>query len=313
MKKIAYILTIISFLSSCSKTEEKDVDGYWISFSSYEIPFHNVYFDNDSCFITDYYDFNEKGIFSIEKNNLKITTNNNREIETEIKQFSSDSILLFDSITFYKRENLFRQTNTNYELIGVKTDQTINPFHIPSTWAILHLLKNDSIRLRLGDKYSPSKEIPSFLRQGHYSIRNCIVFIGKDVKLEDYQNVIFHLAAININKVMLVVNKNLNWEYEVIQDRYHFGWEEMKSFLKKNKMPLPPPPPSNDVSKIPIATSQNELFHINTINDYLDWKSKVKNYSPLQTLIVNKHLKMEYYIYIKNDLQHFQFWREVDV
>jgi hypothetical protein len=291
-----------------------NLDGYWASYSNTEIPFDYLAIKNDSCIMVDRFNFHEKGIVSNEDDILKITISPDRKIVSKIKLNAPDSILLFDSTSFLRKQNLFPKDYFTYKLINLKTDQLLNTAQIPSTWAAIHLYKNDSIRLRIGDRYASPYDIPLFLPQSHSSIKHFLIFIGENVKLEDYQEIIFHLSAMNINKVTLIVNKNAQHEYEIIQDKYYFSWEDKQDFLRKNKIPLPYPTPiESEQSEKSKRIEKMKRSPINSMQDYLVWRSSIKENESPQLLLINKKMDMENYIHIKNDLYNLQLKKAFNV
>jgi len=302
MKQCLIALIIFAFYSCKDRFEPTKYSGIWVPIDEDERFVNTSYisFEDDSIFFSDSYTYTKQGSYKLQDEKMNIEL----EDETFEKSFSfrkKDSSFLFGSQRYQLITILPRDTLGRYELMNIKTKHKISGDSLAKLDSGFHIFRNanDSLRLKLNDRYSRLNHIPDFVfRTGSSHYPTHAIYLGKRTKLIDLVNCYYQLASANHLKVFLILNFNVEKnEYSILPEGIDL-WEEQ---LQKHFDPtILEPIDADNTRESFMKKYAPEIIEINTTEDFVKLESieDSKNY----LISINSNLELEKYIVLKEQL-----------
>ena len=210
MKSQSLILIIlILLLASRKEITKDDIKGNWIAFpSGYDEPkFWEINFKEDKVELIGYNLFKETGEYQVENKSIKINLNReNLTLETKIQNLEVDTLVIFDSLTYYRNREVANSNFEEYELIGMSTGEFLSTDR--KLFYLIHFYKSEDneTKIRLDDKITNYDDVPLFLSGGH-SQPKVLVFLGEGISLVDLKNLYYMLISCGQFQVWLGTKK----------------------------------------------------------------------------------------------------------
>lgn len=309
MKKLLFLSFIITLISCQEKFEPNKFNGDWISmdknggFSS--LP--TIKFKKDSIYFIDAYTYTTKAKFKITRNKINCFFKKDTLIN-KFKFSSKDSTITIgkNKYSFWKEYSDFNEL-TNYELIGIKSKQNIISDSLLSGISSgFHLFKSKEniLKLKLNDRVTQDlNTLLPFLVVGCnpnniYPVTK--IFLGKRIKLNELLKSYYRLSSVNINKIILITDFNLNENsYSIFYDRISFWENQLEMFYRENNIP-PIPPSLENYRKVYIKKNTPKILVINSFKELkiLDNINTNNNY----LISINPEMEIETYLKLKEKL-----------
>lgn len=311
MNRVFIIITIIVCFSGCN--EETSLDGNWYASSVNEVPIHWVKFEEERFTVMDILGYCENGDYFIKDEELYLEFEDGVVFKSPIELINKDTIILKDSVFLYRVETEYDFADT-YNLIDIETSHFLGYNDLPDKLSAIHLIRKDSLQIRLGDKLSNIGAISNYIIEGTKSYRDCILFLGEGISLEDYRSVILELSLLNIRKNLVITKrlKNNRIGYEYVYDNYFFWKEFLENEMSKRNIPAPPFFTDKHSSEKLFIESGGKIINIENIEDYYIWKSSSLRFREY-LLKLGRDMKIDDYIYIKDDISRLIFWKNLTV
>lgn len=254
MKRRNLVLLLLALIfSACGEIKKGDIKGNWtVMLSGFDEPtFTEIDFLEDKVELIDDYLFKESGSYRVEDEKISISLNRDHlGIETKIENLSADTLMIFDSLIYYRNEEISNSHIEEYELLGIRTNRLLS--NEKQFYCTIHFYKSESeeIKIRCGSKMANFDDIPLFLERSH-SVQKVLIFLGKGIDLKDLKKLYFRLASIRQLDVWLATKREGISDTHVFKDNVEIWWSDLEIHLMNSKLhqPLPPPPPPELMSK----------------------------------------------------------------
>lgn len=302
-RNLLLILSILVF-ASCKEITKDDIKGNWIAFpSGYDEPiFWDINFKEDKVELIGDNLFKDVGRYQIENGRIRIQLDrDDLVIETKIQNLEVDTLLIFDSLTYYRNREIANSNYEEYELIGISTDKLLSSER--KFYHLIHFYKSgdNEIRIRLNDKTTNYDDVPLFLSGGH-SKPKVLVFIGEGINLKELKNLYYRLISCGQFQIWLGTKREGLTDTHVFQDRIEIWWDDLENHLGSLKIPQPPPPPPliEFISKEDYLKNGGEEIEILDKNDL----QKIEELSPTKKYVISidSNLSIEVYFELKKKL-----------
>ena len=251
-RNLTLIVSILLF-SSCKEVTKDDIKGNWIAFpNGYDEPtFWEINFKEDRVELIDDNLFKETGEYQVENGEIKIQLNrDDLTIETKIRNLEGDTLLIFDSLTYYRNREITNSNFEEYKLIGISTDRLLS--NERTLFYQIHFYKSEDneIKIRVGDKLTNYDEVPLFLSGGH-SNPKVLVFIGEGISLKALKKMYYRLASVGQLSIWLGTKREGMSDTHIFKDTIEIWWADFEDNLANSNIPQPPlpPPPIEFTSK----------------------------------------------------------------
>lgn len=244
--KLRYLYLVFSILIflACKEITKVDIKGNWIVApnGSREPKFWEINFKEDSVELIDYNFFKEVGKYQIENEIIRIQLErDDLLIETKIKNLEVDTLVIFDSLAYYRNIGITFSNFDEYKLIGISTDKFLSKEN--DLFHLIHFYKSDNeIKIRCADKNASFEDIHLFL-EGSHSKPKVLLFIGQGVNLKDLQRIYYRLASAGPLEIWLGTKKEGFLDTHIFKDKIEIWWDDLEFHLQNLKIPQPPPPP----------------------------------------------------------------------
>jgi len=240
------LIAIILLFAACKEITKEDLRGDWYAHrydQQIEVNIREMSFSEEKVEWIDDYLFKESGEYEIENNELVIKRiKDNFKIRTKIKSLVADTLVVFDSLVYYRNSPFTDFSYDEYSLIGVITNRFLS--EEDRYFEIIYYYKSErnELKIRLGQKITGYEDIPLFLEERHSRKSGVLVFLGEGVTLKDLKELYIQLAAMNLHRVWLATKEKGIADYHIFTERIEIWRNELEEH-PKIKIPLPPPPP----------------------------------------------------------------------
>lgn len=293
--------------ASCENISDKNIIGEWIFLSGNVDPeILEVHFKKNQVELEDVNNFKDIGKYEVKNGLLKISRNHDGfEINSRIKFLNTDTILIFDSLKYYRNPEITTSEIEEYELIDVETNLTLPKDN--GLFLLIHYYKSKKgkIKIRIGDNIISYKDIVRYILGGH-SKPTVLLFLGKGISLSDLKSMYCQLMPIIENQRIWIVTKKVGFsDYQYFADEVE-AWEtEVERHFKdmKSKPPPPRPPlPYINTSKKDYLENGGENITINSESDL----KRIENLNKNEKYVfsIDKDLDFKYYIELKQKLRN---------
>ncbi len=248
MKCISFIVGLLSVLASCAEINESDLQGEWNFYPNREASyFTNFKFEGDSVEILDNYYFKEKGTFHIEGDSIKILREKDDfSIGFKIERLNKDTLEIESGNPelnwLFLKDDWVTNKPEKFDLVDIESNKTRS--ELPGSYYFsIHLYrKDDSLKLRLGQRLSRFDDIPLYLEVfdgPQPNMRKILLFLGENVILEELEELYLRLTAESYGSVYIILKRAGLKDFYIMPDKNNFWPKEYNDFLSKLKPKRP--------------------------------------------------------------------------
>ena len=290
------LFSLLTIIFSCNSKEK--YNGSWFNHNSdFYVECDKAIINNDSIhFSYPYFEFWNSYPLTLKNNTLLF---NNSSIKAEVKKDSliinNKTRLLKDSSGFHLYNFVELKSKIQIELPKLNNNLRVNTNNKNTNNYFIHYGKrhdNSEFSLELNGSYVTNHNIIRFLIENtdyHDFFTNSMLFIHKDSKMEEVEEILFYHQAMNhlkvsfIDDILTKANDSIGifFEYKSLVKKLPPYIENDEYFIKP--LNLPPPPPTFhiydfDKSNFGIITlKKSQLFYNNEIINEEELKSILKN------------------------------------
>lgn len=317
MKRYILLLLLTTIFSCQDNFNPKEFKGTWIPVNDMGeyTNLGSLTFKNDSVYLEDAFTYNLKGCYERGNKSIAIFLKNDT-INYNLNFSRIDSTLQIKNYDYMFLEGYsYENTFINYDLINLKVNQPISSDSLLNNYSsAFHLFKNskNKIQLKLNDKISSDFSlIPRFAFRRHGKNDSIIIYIGKNITLNDIIKCYVELSKVNINKVFLLTHIDIKQNnYSGFLDYYEI-WQSQIDKLSKEKIE-PPLKRIDNNRKLYFQKYPSQTIIINKFNvdiNLLEKIDKNKNY----LIQIDSGLSLENYILLKKEISRLTALKNIKI
>jgi len=234
MKYISFLFLLLILTSCSEKLKKEDLQGQWTALpKNYQQPQYSIIeFNDDNIYLTNYDSFKYSSKYEIDGKKIKF-----KEVNFQIEVSNDTSDLIYINGIKYQKSTDEYSTRT-YDLVKIKSDKDF--FKLNENYLPVHCYHDPQgvFRIRIGDKLISLKDLTFSIPPFHPHVKwEIVLFVDKNVRLQELKSVFYELLELNIRKANIIVDFRPPNEYKIFEDEIEIWSPDMNNYLLENNSP----------------------------------------------------------------------------